>query len=108
MTKEELEKEAEEYAYEKWTDYPEKQEIAEQAYLVGAEPREKRIEELREKLLQEREIYWCKGFECAKKKQSEKLAEATKIIKKLLDTQNLLDSYKDMFKAEEFLKEVSE
>ena len=32
MTDEEM---AEEYAYEKWTDYPEKQEIAEQAFLAG-------------------------------------------------------------------------
>ena len=66
---------------------------------------------LKEYLLQEREIYWCKGFECGRKKQSEKLAEATKIIKELLDTQNRLDPYRDMFKdrvfkAEKFLKEV--
>ena len=32
MADEEL---AEKYAYEKWTDYPEKQEIAEQAFLAG-------------------------------------------------------------------------
>ena len=32
MTDEEM---AEEYAYNKWTDYPEKQEVAEQAYLAG-------------------------------------------------------------------------
>ena len=55
-----------------------------QSYLAGAEPREKRIAELEQenaelkaKLLQEREIYWSKGFSYSKYK----LEEAKDIIR---------------------------
>ena len=46
MTKEELKQKAEEEARKHWLAYPLKQEIFKQAYLAGAEPREKRIAEL--------------------------------------------------------------
>lgn len=49
MTKEELEKEAEQYAIENWEHYEEGQtdyKALKQAYLDSAEPREKRIAEL--------------------------------------------------------------
>lgn len=43
------EKLAEEYAYNKWTDYPEKQEVAERAYLAGLKAaRQKMWHDLRE------------------------------------------------------------
>ena len=72
MTKEELKKEAEEWllknsGYSKNEFHGRK---AIKAYIAGAETREKRIEELKEYLLQEREIYWCKGFECGRKKNN--------------------------------------
>ena len=121
MTKEELEREAEEWVISNTEIYDDKFGIeceeeprAKEAYLAGAEPREKRIEELKEKLLQEREIYWSKGFECARKKQSEQLAEAKEYIKLLL--MNCVHVYENTGKtiaevqaeAEQFLKEVSE
>lgn len=52
MTKEELEKEAEDYAFAHWADTDEKGDyfaddiIIKRTYLASAEPREKRIEEL--------------------------------------------------------------
>ena len=49
MTKEELEKEAEQYAIENWEHYEEGQtdyKALKQAYLDSAEPREKRIADL--------------------------------------------------------------
>ena len=53
MNKEELEKEAEQYAVENWEHYEEGQtdyKALKQAYLDSAEPREKRIAELEDKL----------------------------------------------------------
>lgn len=51
MTKEELEKEAEDYAEENkevdWEGFDKNKEELKQAYLASAEPREKRIEELK-------------------------------------------------------------
>lgn len=46
MTKEELEKEADGYVHIHWTEDEEHDVLVKQAYLAGAEPREKRISEL--------------------------------------------------------------
>lgn len=60
MTKEELEKEAEEYADTKVKDrkgYNARWELVRNAYIVGAEPREKRITELEAQI--EKMKNWC-------------------------------------------------
>ena len=56
--------------------------------------------ELKEKLLQEREIYWGKGFECAKEKYEEQLIYVKTIIQDLL---NNSDEYARQ-RAIDFLK----
>ena len=47
MTKEELEKEADGYVHIHWTEDEEHDALVKQAYLASAEPREKRIDELK-------------------------------------------------------------
>lgn len=81
MTKEERAKDYTEHNIGKYTnDYAN----IYNAYLKGAEEETKELEkenaELKTKLLQEREIYWCKGFDSSK----DKLTKAKEIIDKLL------------------------
>lgn len=76
-----------------------------QGYLDGAEPREKRIEELEKEMEELRS-----GCGMCYSKDKDMLVKAKEIIKELLDTQYQLDPYLDIFKdrilkAEQFLKE---
>ena len=64
MTKEELEKEAEDYAEENkevdWEGFDKNKEELKQAYLAGAEPREKRIVELETQIEKMKMCFNCK------------------------------------------------
>lgn len=72
---------------------------------------EKENRELKTKLLQEREIYWCKGFDSSK----DKLTKAKELLKGIVDTPmyNQMggeayenEEYKELLaEAEKFLKE---
>ena len=131
MTKEELEKEATEWVRQKFSMLDLRQsdmsKIHEyEAYIAGAEPRDKRIAELKENLnnlasvAEERLANWQK-YEKAYNEAEELLdkqievtyklfeenKEAKEIIKELLFTSNELDE-NTRSKAEQFLKEVKE
>ena len=113
MTKEKLEKEAEEYSYkvEPFTEIGIFNPIEvyyitdiEDAYLAGAEPREKKIKELEAQLESERDlpaIAYMQGAENQKKKADKQLTYAKTIIQDLLDN---TDEYARQ-RAEDFLKE---
>lgn len=84
MTKEELEKEAEEYAFAHWADTDEKGDyfaddvLIKQAYLAGAEPREKRIAELEKENAELKEFYEIEYFQIADRTADEKIKELEK------------------------------
>lgn len=111
MTKEELEKEAEEYTEKHWGASLSVIRVLKQTYLAVAEPREKRIAELEKENANLRvslESTRCAGIELLSDKRKQ-LAKAKEIIKKYLAigvggkiTQNYLDVTKE---AEQFLKE---
>lgn len=103
-------------------------------YLNGAEPREKKIEELEQELeksimalgslrtfsneqaisiekLAQENAELRSGCGMCYSKDKDLLTKATEIIKELLDTQYQLDPYRDVFKtrvlkAEQFLEEI--
>lgn len=92
MTKDELEKEATEYALE-WGDKTDgTYACCRDGYLVGAEPREKRIAEL----------------EKQSKTKKQQLTKAKEIIEKLILQNRKLWVYSDVREeAEQFLKELN-
>lgn len=61
--------------------------------------------ELKEKLLQERETYWGKGFECAKKKYEQQLTKAKDFILKLT---TYLEGHTNYDFEYELIKEVKQ
>ena len=126
MTKEELEKEAEEYAlntYEmcSYSDLPyaSDRRAREQAYIAAAEPREKRIEELekentelKKKNLDTQDAVTMQMYTNRANKEiaDKQLTKAKEIIKLLLwDLRNRsYEPVKDVEQAEQFLKETEE
>ena len=115
MTKDELKKEATEYALE-WGDKTDgTYACCRDGYLVGAEPREKRIAELEKEngeLKEKLEILTLVG-NVATKGLDKQLTKAKEIIEKLLNVFASNDFFEEeeldaMAEAEQFLKEVSE
>jgi hypothetical protein len=98
-----FEKEAEEYAYTNWTDYPEKQEVAEQAYLASAEPREKRIAEKDIKIT-ELEKENAKLKKEADFFHTEKGNYKTAFLKEVIEKRKI---NKQLAKAKELLKDIT-
>ena len=136
MSKEELEKEAEENSFRYTLDKPwvcevERKQIMahfEKGYLAGAEPREKRIADLEETIanLKEQvqsqveatieldkenaELKSEKGCETCTKFDEVKLTKATALLKKFIETSNPIyfeeDRQKVKVEAEQFLRET--
>ena len=124
MTKDELEQEAEQYSYDVPI-YQVKQQLEkiQKAYVAGAEPREKRIEELEKENAELKEefknnedfatVAYMQGADNQKKKSDKQILKAKKIIRKLsqlkhrADAPFTCDEYIKLIKeAEQFLKEV--
>ena len=118
MTKEELKQEAEEYLKKKnYTSgyigyFPSA--YCEQAYIDGAEPREKRIAELEKENAELKKAnkklfgrFYKKGVKdyCEVEKQ---LTKAKELLKKFLEAKNSEDTYKAEWETEQFLKENKE
>ena len=111
---EELEKEAEEYAFTHWADTDEKGDYLEddvlikEAYLAGAEPREKRIAELEKENAELKS-----GCGMCYRKDKENLTKAKELLKfwvdDFYDAFNSSKTYEERHKAiiesEQFLKE---